>query len=118
MIKGITASSPYITIDGGQPGSIYVNLSGVNPATGTVRVNGQDLEVFDGAVWQRFGGTYADVSLNQAAVQALDWVREKMANEKRIRELAAKNLTIADALRKFEEAQEQLEMVLTLTDTL
>jgi ABC-type cobalamin transport system ATPase subunit len=117
MIKGITASSPYINVNGGQPGSIYVNLSGINPATGTVRVNGQDLEVFDGNVWQRFAGNYADVSLNQEAVRALDWVRDKMEKETRIKELAAKNPTVEDALRRFEEAQAQLEMVLTLTDT-
>jgi len=116
MIKGLTASSPYINVQGGQPGSIYVNLSSVNPATGTVRVNGQDLEVFDGNGWQRFAANYADVSLNQEAVRALDWVREKMEQETRIRELAAKNPVVADALRRFEEAQEQLEMVLTLTD--
>lgn len=117
MIKGITSSSPYINVNGGQPGSIYVNLSSVNPATGEVRVNGQDMEVFDGVGWQQFASTYADVSLNQEAVRALDWVRGKMAKETRIQELAEKNITIADALKKFEDAQAQLEMVLTLTDT-
>jgi hypothetical protein len=116
MIKGLSVSSPYLQVQGGKPGSVYVNLSSVNPGTGTVRVNGQDLEVFDGGNWVQFAGNYADVGLNQEAVEALNWVREKMAKETRIQELAAKNLTVADALKKFEEAQEQLEMILTLTD--
>jgi hypothetical protein len=116
MIKGLSVSSPYLQVQGGKPGSVYVNLSSVNPGTGTVRVNGQDLEVFDGGNWVKFAGNHADVSLNQEAVEALNWVREKMAKETRIQELAAKSPTVADALKKFEEAQEQLEMILTLTD--
>ena len=39
-----------------------------------------------------------------------------MAEETRIKELAAKSVTVADALAKYELAQEQLKMVLTLTD--
>lgn len=116
MIKGLSSSSPYINITGGQPVSPYITPTSNNPATGSVRVNGQDMEVFDGQSWQRLAANLADISLNQEAVRALDWVRNKMANETRIQELAAKNPTVADAVRRFELAQEQLEIVLTLTD--
>jgi hypothetical protein len=55
--------------------------------------------------------------LSGAAISALDWATKKMHEETKIRELAAKNVTVADALARYELAQEQLKMVLTLTDT-
>lgn len=39
-----------------------------------------------------------------------------MAEESRIKELAKKNVTIADAYAAYEEAAEKLKVVLTLTD--
>ena len=116
MIKGITSSSPYINVANGQPGSPYITPSSINPATGMLRMNGQYLEAFDGSNWVQVANAYADISLNGAAITALDWCQKKMAEESRIKELAAKNVTVADALARYEEAQEQLKVVLTLTD--
>ena len=116
MLKSLHSNSAYLDVQGGNPGSVYINLSSVNPATGAVRVNGQDMEVFDGNQWQRFGGSYASVSLNNAAIQALDWCQRKMIEEAKIKELAEKNVTVADALEKYNQAKEQLEVVLRLTD--
>lgn len=81
-----------------------------------IRMNGNICEVFNGTSWIQFG-TSAEVSLTGAAISALDWCQKKMAEETRIKELATKSVTVADALAKYEEAQEQLKMVLTLTDT-
>jgi hypothetical protein len=116
MIKGINSSGPYINVSNGMPGSPYITPRDNNPAIGMVRMNGQSLEAFDGSGWISIANTYADVSLNGAAITALEWCQKKMAEESRIKELAAKNVTVADALAKFEQAQEQLKMVLTLTD--
>lgn len=98
------------------PGSIYVNLSSVNPGTGTVRFNGQDMEVFDGNVWQKVMNNHASVGLNQQAIDILNWARDKMQEEAKLDQLAKENPTIADALDKYKEAQEQLKMVLALTN--
>lgn len=80
-----------------------------------IRMNGSNFEVFNGSSWMQFG-TSAEVSLNGAAISALEWCHKKMAEETRIKELASKNITVADALAKYESAQKQLKMVLTLTD--
>lgn len=94
----------------------YVSVDHNNPITGMIRMNGNNMEVFNGSGWLSFG-TSAEVSLTGAAISALDWCHKKMAEESRIKELAAKSVTVADALAKYEEAQEQLKVVLTLTDS-
>jgi hypothetical protein len=116
MIKSINSSSPYLEVQGGTPGSIYVNLSSTNPGTGTVRFNGQDMEVYDGSMWQRVVNSYASVGLNQQAIEILNWAGKKMMEEAKLEELAKDNPTIADALSKYKEAEEQLKVILTLTD--
>ena len=93
----------------------YVSIDHSNPATGMIRMNGNNTEVFNGSGWIQFG-TIAEVSLTGAAISALNWCHKKMAEETRIKELAANSPTVADALARYELAQEQLKMVLTLTD--
>ena len=116
MINSIYSGggSAYIQVSG-YNGNPYVSVDHSNPATGMIRMNGNNMEVFNGSGWLTFG-TSAEVSLTGAAISALDWCHQMMAKETRIKELATKSVTVADALAKFEEAQEQLKMVLTLTD--
>lgn len=116
MINNIySSSSSYLNV-GGHNNSPYVypDPSGT-PVTGMIRMNGNNCEVYTGSNWIQFGST-AEVSLNGAAISALDWCQKKMTEEAKIKELAAKNVTVADALAKYEEAQAQLKMVLTLTE--
>ena len=116
MINNIySSSSSYLNVSGHNNSPyVYPDPSG-NPATGMIRMNGNNCEVYNGTNWIQFG-TSADVSLSGAAISALDWCQKKMAEESKIKELAAKSVTVADALAKYEEAQAQLKMVLTLTD--
>jgi hypothetical protein len=114
MIKSIITSSPWLLVTNGNPGTPYISPSSTNPATGMMRYNGQDIEVYDGSYWQRLS-SHAIVDLNGAANSAIAWAQNKMYEESRIKELAANNETIADALAKYELAAEQLKVVLTLT---
>ena len=101
----------------GHSGVTYISPNSNNPLTGMIRMNGNTLEAFDGSTWLSAGVlTNAEISLNQTAVLALDWATKKMHEETKIKELADKNVTVADALARYEAAQEQLRMVLTLTD--
>jgi hypothetical protein len=117
MIKGIVSGNTggYLTagVSGYTP---YVSPNSSNPLTGMIRMNGSQAEVFDGNIWQIIN-SYGDVSLSQTAIQALDWCQRKMIEEAKIRELAEKNPTVADAFASYNEARSKLEMVLTLTDT-
>jgi len=115
MINSVYSSSGnYLTVNG-YNNNPYVSVDHSNPATGMIRMNGNNMEVFNGSGWITFGTT-AEVSLTGAAISALDWCHKKMAEETRIKELAAKSVTVADALARYELAQQQLKMVLTLTE--
>ena len=106
----------YLQVNNGFSSQPYVAPNSNNPMTGMIRMNGNHFEVFDGNSWLAVSGSSAEVSLSGSAIRALDWCHKKMAEETRIKELAAKNVTIADALAKYELAQEQLKVVLALTD--
>ena len=115
MINSIYSStSGYLNVNG-YNNIPYIYPDSNNPATGMIRMNGTHCEVFNGSTWIQFGSS-AEVSLSGSAISALDWCQKKMSEESRIKELAAKNVTVADALAKYEDAQAQLKMVLTLTE--
>ena len=116
MINNIySTTSGYLNVSGNNNAPyVYPDQHG-NPATGMIRMNGNQCEVFNGSNWLSFGSS-ADVSLSGSAIAALDWCQKKMAEESKIKELAAKNVTVADALARYEEAQAQLKVVLALTD--
>jgi hypothetical protein len=116
MIKGITSSSPFITVQGGQPGSIYVNPSSSNPGTGTIRFNGQDMEVYDGNQWARIAMGLANVEMSGSGMEIMLWAQKKMEEEREWEKKAKTNPTIADALATYRKAEDQLKVVLTLTD--
>jgi hypothetical protein len=105
-----------MTVSGGQPTSIYVNLSSVNPGTGTLRFNGQDVEVFDGTGWQRIMTNFADVSLTPTTIEILDWGRRKMQAEKDALAMSEHNVTIKDALDEVRNAEAKLQVLMTLSD--
>lgn len=115
MINSIySTTSGYLNV-GGHHNNPYVSIDQNNPISGMIRMNGSNFEVYNGSGWLTFGTT-AEVSLTGQAISALDWATKKMHEETRIKELASKNVTVADALAQYELAQEQLKMVLTLTD--
>ena len=116
MIKGIntgiTGGYLQVTGNGYTP---HISPNANNPATGMIRMNGSTAEVFDGNIWMQFGA-YADVSLSQSAIQALDWCQKKMVEEAKIKELCDKSPAVADAFAAYTDAKSKLEVVLTLAD--
>jgi hypothetical protein len=116
MIKGLANGNTGGYLNAGVSGyTPYVSPNSSNPMTGMVRLNGSQAEVFDGNSWQMIGA-YGEVSLSQTAIQALDWCQRKMIEEAKIKELAEKSPTVADAFAAYNDARSKLEMVLTLSD--
>ena len=116
MIKGFTTGTTggYLNVNGS--GYIpYISPNMNNPLEGVVRINGGNLEAMQGTSWVQLGG-YADVNLSQAAIQALDWCQRKMIEEEKLKDLASKNVTVADALEQFKKAEEQLKIAIALTE--
>lgn len=118
MINSINTgnSSGYLYVDNGYSSMPYVSPNANNPMQGMLRMNGSNMEVFDGTSWISVGLQNINISLNQQAVQALDWCQKKIIEETKLTELAKNSPTIADALASYNEARTKLEMILTLTD--
>lgn len=120
MIKSITAGTG-IQIQNNYSTwpSFYNNsASSNNTLVGQVRYNGsnQNLEVYDGVAWLTMTGTYPTVELSPHVQAVVDWAQRKMAEETRIKELAAKHPTVADALEAVKRAEEQVQIVAALVD--
>lgn len=115
MIDSIyTGTGNHLTVSG-YNNNPHISIDHNNPVSGMIRMNGSSFEVYNGNGWIQFGAS-AEVSLTGTAIAAIEWATKKMNEETKIRQLAANNVTIADALAKYDLAQEQLKMVLTLTD--
>ena len=114
MIKGIASGSKYTVVSGGNPILPYVNQNINNPIQGMLRVNGTDMQVFDGNVWTTMNTSYASVGLSSDAESLLDWARKKRDEEMERDFLAVTNPTIKDLLEQIKEKEDQIEMVMNL----
>jgi hypothetical protein len=113
MIKSITTSSPHLYGAGG--GSFpYVSCNPGNPAQGMIRINGSDMEVFDGTVWLKMYMNNVDIGLSSSANSAIDWAIERMEEEQEWQKLAESNKAVKIALDNLEEARRQLSITATL----
>jgi len=111
MIKGITAG-PGIHISGNDYSTPYIDMA--RPSAGMVRCNGSSIEVYDGVVWLTLSSNTPQIELDPVAQEAVEWVRHKMEQEKRMLELAKKHPAVADAMAIVSHAQEQLDIVTAL----
>ena len=113
MIKGLSGGA-YLNVMGGSTSVPYVNSNMNNPMQGMVRLNGSDLQVFDGNSWLSMGGSYATVDLTPDTQTIIEWARKKMNEEKEWQMLAEKNKSVAIALENLNKAKEQLMTVTIL----
>jgi len=114
MIKGISGGVFVNVVGGG--GSMHINYNSNNPIQGMMRVNGSNMQVFDGNSWMTVGGSYTQIELNQEAQEILAWARKKMNTEKEIQALALKNKAVAIALENLNKAEEQLKITTILAN--
>jgi hypothetical protein len=107
MIKGLGQLGRYMHVSGGNANLPYVGPSSVNPFQGVMRLNGTNVEVFDGSTWLIVNSSYATVGLTEEAEMLLEWARKKRDHELHIKALADKHSGIRDL-------QERLDMMLAL----
>lgn len=114
MIKAIIGG-PGLSVSNGSFPSSYIDMS--RPSAGMTRYTGNNLEVYDGSMWVIISSGAAHVSLDNVTLEALQWVRAKMEQEKRMTELAKSHPTIADALLARDRADEAVKIAVALCDT-
>ena len=116
MIKSIHSSSPFITVSGGNPGSIYIGNYSNSPGVGNMRYNpnSQNIEVYDGNAWIILSAHHATINLDTEVVSLLEWARKKRDEELESERLAQTSPIIKDLVNQINDKEEQIKMVITL----
>lgn len=101
MISGL-ASSGSITISGGTTGMPYISSNPNNPIQGMIRINGTNIEAFDGSVWIAVNTSCASIELSDETEALLDWAREKRTEEQRLQDMMDKYPALKKAKDNFD----------------
>jgi len=113
MIKGLQGISG-ITVSGGNTALPYVGPNIQNPMTGMMRINGTEMEVFNGSSWQILSTSYATVGLDQDVLDLVQWARKRRDEESKWYALASSNEAVRIALEQLEQAKTRLELTAIL----
>jgi len=110
MIKGIT-SGPGITVNGGNTSVPYVSMNQTNPMQGMLRINGSDMQVFDGSNWMTLSTSYATVELNGEVQSIIQWARDERNRQLERSQLVKKNPALQKALENIERAEANFDIL-------
>jgi hypothetical protein len=113
MIKGLQGISG-VTVSGGDTSLPYVGQNPNIPLTGMLRINGTEMEVFNGHSWQMISTSYATVGLDQDVLDIVHWARKKRDEELAWQSLAKENQAVKIALDNLEQARRQLDITAKL----
>jgi hypothetical protein len=114
MIKNLNSSSPHVFVSGGSSGGLPWVAASSNPIHGMVRVNGSEMEVFDGNGWVKIYTNDASIGLNKNADDAISWAIQKMQEEQEWQKLAESNQAVKIALDNLEQARRQVDITAKL----
>lgn len=87
-----------------------------NPSLGQVRwsQHSHGFEAFDGTGW-RLIGHWHDQNFTREFEDTMQWVQKQMLREQELKKLAESNPAVSIAIDNVKNAQEQLDIVLALT---
>ena len=114
MIKGLQGITG-VTVSGGNTALPYVGPNSNNPMTGMLRINGTEMEVFNGSSWQQLSTSYATVGLDQDILDLVQWARKRRDEESKWYALASSNEAVRIALEQLEQAKTRLELTAILS---
>jgi hypothetical protein len=111
MIRNITAGLG-IHVTGNSYSTPYIDMT--RPSAGMVRCNGSSIEVYDGSTWVMMSSNIPQIELDGVTQEAIQWVRQKMEQEKQLLELAKTHPTVADALLARDRAEDAVKIAAAL----
>jgi hypothetical protein len=114
MIKGLQGITG-VTVSAGNTALPYVGPNISNPMTGMLRINGTEMEVFNGSSWLPLSTSYATVGLDQDVLDIIQWARKQRDQEKEWYNLASSNEAVRIALDHLEQAKTRLELTTILS---
>jgi hypothetical protein len=107
MIKGL-ANGVGISVAGGNASLPYVAMTSENPMQGMIRFWGNDLQVFNGTMWQNTNASYATITLDEYTLELLNWARKKKMEEEVLLSLPNDNPAIKIARENINRAKKEL----------
>ena len=110
MIKGLQGISG-VLVTGGNTILPYINQNVSNPMQGMIRVNGTDMQVFDGNSWINMGTSYPTVSLDQDTQDLLQWARTQRQLEQNRATLVKNNPALEKAYQAVIRAEENFDIL-------
>lgn len=115
MIKGIMGGQG-VVVNGGNTSLPYVNMSNTygnngNPMQGMMRINGTDIQVFDGSTWMNIASSYATVELNGETQSILQWAREERDKQFKREKLIKDNPALQKAMEAIERAEANFDIL-------
>jgi hypothetical protein len=113
MIRNITGGQG-IHVSGSVYNAPYIDTT--RASAGMVRYVNGNLEVYDGSSWLPLQSSYPQIELDGVTVEVVQWVKQKMIEEKRLLELAQTHPTVADALAAQRRAEEVVRITVALCD--
>ena len=100
-----------IVVSGGNTSLPYVGSNTSNPMTGMLRINGTDMEVFNGNSWQMLSTSYATVSLDQDSQDLLQWARTQRQLEMNRATLIENNPALEKAYKAILRAEQNFDIL-------
>ena len=110
MIKSITGG-PGVIVNGGSVSFPYVPMNANNPVQGMLRINGQDIQTFDGSGWLTVGASYANVSLDTESLDLLQWARTQRQLETNRKTLIENNPALQKAYEAVQRAEANFDII-------
>lgn len=110
MIKNLTGVCG-LTVSGGSPSFPYIPQNSSNPIQGMIRINNQDLEVFNGSNWQQLSTSYATVSLDQEILDIVQWARKQRELERNRAVLIENNPALEKAYKAILRAEQNFDIL-------
>jgi hypothetical protein len=120
MIKGLMGIRG-IAVNGGGVGLPYIGPNPNNPVQGMLRINGTEVEVFNGTGWLTVNTSYATVELDTETLMLLEWARKKKREEEMLSTLESDHPAVKIAkqnLNKVKAEVKRLEEQLKVTEIL
>ena len=110
MIKGIMSGNG-VNVQGGSVSFPYINTNSNNPVQGMIRLNGQDLQVFDGTAWIALTTSYATVELTSEVQSIIQWARDERNKQLERTRLVKNNPALQKALDAIERAEANFDLI-------
>ena len=100
-----------VNVQGGSISYPYVPMNSSNPIQGMLRINGQDMQVFDGSSWITVSASYATVELNGEVQVLLQWAREQRDKQTKREVLIKDNPTLQKAMEAIQRAEDNFDLL-------